>query len=125
MPNFIMFVRANERTEGPFPPKEIMAAEMAQMGVFNTSMTNAGVLVSCDGLLQSSKGARVHFSSSMSAAPTVTRGPFDTSSLVSGYWIIKTNTLDDAIEWAKKVPFKRDDEAVEIRQISTLEDFGV
>ena len=123
MPNFIMFVRANERTEGPFPPKEIMAAEMAQMGVFNDSMTEAGVLVSGDGLLQSSKGARVHFSSS--AAPTVTRGPFDASSLVSGYWIIKTDTLDDAIEWAKRVPFERDDEAVEIRQISTLEDFGV
>ena len=122
MPDFIMFVRANERNDGPFPPMEEMATKMAEMASFNKSMKEAGVLITANGLLQSSKGARVHFSST--AEPTVTRGPFDVSSLVSGYWLIKTDTLEDAIEWAKKVPFKRDDEAVEIRQISTPKDFA-
>ncbi|KAK1830629.1 hypothetical protein QBC39DRAFT_372673 [Podospora conica] len=122
MPNFIMFVRSNERNDGPFPDKKTLAAELDEMGAFNNALKQAGVLISANGLLQSSKSARVHFSSS--AAPTVTHGPFPPSEIVSGYWLIKTDSLDDAIHWAKQVPFKRDNEAVEIRQISTPKDFG-
>jgi hypothetical protein len=96
---------------------------MADMAVFNKAMQTAGVLIMGGGLLQSSKGARINFSSS--TEPAITLGPFDVSSLVSGYWHIKADTLKKAIEWAKKVPFKRDGEAVEIRQISTPKDFGL
>lgn len=106
MPNFIMFVRANDGNEGPqspppLPPSSVLTGELAKINTFTSSMAIAGVLVSGDGFSESSKGARVHFSSS--AAPTVTHGPFDAPSPVSGHWIIKTDTLDDAIEWAKKM----------------------
>lgn len=125
MPNFIMFVRANDGNEGPQsppPPSPFFRLDRRKINTFTSSMAIAGVLVSGDGFSESSKGARVHFSSS--AAPTVTHGPFDAPSPVSGHWIIKTDTLDDAIEWAKKAPFKRDNQVVEIREICTLQEFG-
>lgn len=107
----------------PLLSSTVLTGELAKLNTFTSSMAIAGVLVSGDGFSPSSKGARVHFSSS--AAPTVTHGPFDASEPVSGHWIIKTDTLDDAIEWAKQAPFKRDDQAVEVREICTLQEFGV
>lgn len=125
MPSFIMFVRANDGNKGPrvpLPSSSVLTGELAKVNTFTSSMAIAGVLVSGDGFSESSNGARVHFSSP--AAPTVTHGPFDAPSPVSGHWIIKTDTLDDAIEWAKKAPFKRDNQVVEIREICTLQEFG-
>jgi hypothetical protein len=124
MPKFGLFVRATATSEsGQFPPdsEELFKA----MGAFNNSLVEAGALIDADGFLPTSRGgARVHFTSKPGAEPAVTRGPFDPASLVSGYWIIKAASLDEAISWAKKVPFKADDAVVEVRQVAGEEDFG-
>jgi len=121
MPKFAMLVRATAVSEsGTFPPD--MTKLLEDMAAYNATLVDAGVLVAGDGFLPSSKGARVHFSSRI--APTVTHGPFEPSSLVSGYWIIKAADLDEAISWAKKVPFKTDESVVEVRQVAGEEDFG-
>ncbi len=48
---------------------------------------------------------------------------------MAGYWIIQAKSLEEAIEWAKRVPFEAGAEfgqegEIEIRQVFELEDFG-
>ena len=96
---------------------------LTEMAAYNDALLGAGVLLAGDGFLPSSQGARVRFSSSPDAEPSVEHGPFDVASLVSGYWILETESLEEAIGWAKKVPFRTDDAVVEVRRVSGVEDF--
>jgi hypothetical protein len=48
----------------------------------------------------------------------------NTTDLVSGYWIWKLNSLDEAIEWVKRCPNPmRETSDIEIRQLFEMEDF--
>ena len=115
---FMVIVKANPDTEaGKMPSTEMLAA----MGKFNEEMAKAGVIEAGEGLHPTVKGARVKY-----GAPeaSVTRGPFDISpDLISGFWLIKTASLDEAIAWMKRAPFESGAE-IEIRQIFAPEDFG-
>ena len=97
------------------------------MGKYNEELMKAGVLLDLSGLQPSSKGARVKFSN---GNRTVIDGPFaETKELVAGYWVIQVKSREEAIEWAKRVPFEpglqADGEAeIEIRPFFELEDFG-
>jgi hypothetical protein len=71
-------------------------------------------------LQASSKGARVKYAGTKR---TVIDGPFtETKELIAGFWLIQAKSKDEAIEWAKRVPFQEGE--VEVRQIFELEDFG-
>ena len=113
---FIIFVKSNEEAEkGVLPDKELFV----DMEKYNQKLKDAGVLITLDGLEPSSKGVRVSFSNSK---PTVADGPFPKSKeLVAGYWIIKVKSKEDAINWAKQIPFKGG--VVEVRQIQDITDF--
>jgi len=74
-----------------------------------------------EGLLPSSKGLRMKF---QGANRTITDGPFaETKELIAGFWLWKTNTRQEAIDWLKRAPFDGGVE-IELRQIASLEDFG-
>jgi hypothetical protein len=116
MGKFIIFVHASAESEkGKMPSTQ----EFAEMGAFNTELSNAGVLITADGLLQSAKGMRVTFSDT---EPQVQNGPFQLENLVSGFWILKLDNIEQAVAWAKKIPFKTG--SVDIRKIAGPEDFG-
>jgi len=53
-------------------------------------------------------------------------GPFENiSDLVSGYWIWKLNSLEEAIEWVKRCPNPMPESSeIEIRQLFEEEDFA-
>jgi hypothetical protein len=61
---------------------------------------------------------------------TVTEGPFaEAKEIVAGYWILQVKSMDEAIEWAKRLPFEAGGEPeaegeIEIRQLFELEEFG-
>ena len=75
-----------------------------------------------EGLKASSKGARVRFDKR--GKKTVTDGPFaETKELVAGFWLWQVKSMDEAIEWLKRAPF-RNGEEVEIRQVFEATDFG-
>jgi hypothetical protein len=114
---FMLQVRADRDSEaGVLPDKDMFAA----MVRFNEEMVNAGVMLAAYGLHPSSNGARVSFAG---AKRTVTEGPFpDPSELIAGFWIIKVESKQQAIDWAKRVPFLGG--MIEIRQIFEAEDFG-
>jgi hypothetical protein len=76
-----------------------------------------------EGLHPSSKGARVRLEG---ANRSVVRGPFPPANdLVAGFWIWKVATLDEAIEWARRIPNPDGAEAeVELRPVFEADDFG-
>jgi hypothetical protein len=57
---------------------------------------------------------------------TVVDGPFaETKELIAGFWLIQAKSLDEAIEWVKRVPSPLEGESeIEIRQVFEAEDFG-
>nr|MBF0681118.1 YciI family protein [Pseudomonas sp.] len=117
---FMVMIKANPQTEaGEMPSAEVLAA----MGRYNEELANAGVLLGGEGLQSSSKGVRVSFAEGQCS---VVDGPFaETRELVAGYWLFKTESLQQAIEWGKRCPQSAIGEAeIEIRQLFEAEDFG-
>jgi hypothetical protein len=113
----MMLVKASKESEAGVLPTQ---QELAEMGRYNEELVKAGVMLAGDGLQASSKGARVRFSG---GRPAVTDGPFaETKELVAGYWIIQVKSREEAIEWARRVPFQEGE--IEIRQVFEAEDFG-
>jgi hypothetical protein len=114
---YMVIVKATKETEAGILPSTDL---LNQMGKLNAEMVKAGVLLAGDGLQPSSSGARVRFEGSKR---TVVDGPFaETKELVSGFWILQVKSKDEAIEWAKRVPFTEGE--IEVRRISEAEDFG-
>ncbi|CAN7523422.1 YciI family protein [Pseudomonas sp. GL-B-26] len=118
---FMIIVKASQDSEaGVLPSKELMTA----MGNYNEELVKAGILIECDGLQPSSKGARVRFSGDQR---TVIDGPFaETKELIAGYWIWQVKSKQEAIEWVKRCPnpMPGTDAEIEIRQVYEAEDFG-
>jgi hypothetical protein len=115
---FMVIVKATEASErGEMPSTAMLEA----MGAYNEELVKAGILLDGDGLRPSSYGARVSFDEDGNA--TVLDGPFaETKELVSGYWVFEVSSREEAIEWARKAPFRGGE--LEIRPFSVPEDFG-
>ena len=114
-------VKANEESEAGRMPSEEM---LTQMGSFNEELVKAGVMLAGEGLLPSSKGARVRFGGSDDR--TVVDGPFaETKELIAGYWLLQVGTFEEAVEWMKRCPNPYEETGeIEIRQVAEAEDFG-
>lgn len=118
---FMVMVKASRQSEAGEMPSEQLLADMTK---FNEELVNAGVLLAGEGLHPSSKGARVRFSGDKR---TVIDGPFpETKELVAGYWIFKTKSMQEAVDWVKRCPnpMPGSEAEIEIRQIFEAEDFG-
>ena len=114
---FMLIVKASKESEAGVLPTE---QELAEMGTFNEEMVKQGVMLAGEGLQASSKGARVTFTN---GKPTVIDGPFtEAKELIAGFWLIQARSKEEAVEWARRAPFK--DGEIEVRQVFELEDFG-
>lgn len=101
---------------GTVPSAEAVSAMMK----YNEELQKAGILVGLDGLHPLSTGARVTFEG---GKPKVTDGPYvETKEVLGGYWMIRVNSKEEAIEWAKRCPASPN-ETIEIRQVQEMEDF--
>ncbi len=99
---------------------DLPADRVSEMMKYNQALQDAGVLLALDGLHPPASGARVSFAG---GKPKVTDGPFpEAKEVLGGYWIIRVNSQQEAIEWAKKCPAS-DNEVIEIRRVQEMEDF--
>jgi hypothetical protein len=114
----MVLVKATKQSEsGEFGPTD----EFVAMGLFNEKLVEAGVMLAADGLQPTSKGKRVAFDADGNT--TVIDGPFaETKELVAGFWIWEVASLDEAVEWIKRSPFR--DNEIELRKVFDAEDFG-
>jgi hypothetical protein len=117
----MVIVKASEESEAGVLPSEKVFAEM---GKFNEELVDAGLMLAGEGLHESAKGVRVHFSPG--GERTVTDGPFaETKELIAGFWIWKVSSMDEAIEWVRRMPNPNDEDThVEIRRVFETEDFA-
>ena len=119
----VMMMIKGDREPGHLPSGDFMA----QMERYNGELSRAGVLVDLAALHWSAEGVRVKFTA---GKRTVSEGPFgDAKGIVAGYWILQVKSLDEAIEWAKRLPFEAGGEPeaegeIEIRQVFEPEEFG-
>jgi len=116
----MVLIKATEQSEaGEMPSQELLE----QMTAFNEELVKAGVMLAGDGLHPSSKGVRVEFSG---RERKVIDGPFaETKELLAGYWLWQVKSLDEAIEWTKRIPNPTGEHGVvEIRPVFEADDFG-
>jgi hypothetical protein len=115
---FMMLVKASKDSEAGVLPDEKALSEMAK---YTEELVKAGALIAAERLQPSSKGARVRYANGKFS---VIDGPFaETKELVAGFCLIQANSRDEAIAWAKRVPFQEGE--VEIRPLFELTDFPV
>lgn len=116
----MVLVKATKDSEAGAQPSENLLTEM---GAFNEALVDAGMLLSGDGLHPSSRGVRVRLTG---AERVVVPGPFAaTPELVSGYWVWKVASMDEAIAWARRIPsLDGAPGEVELRPVLEAEDFG-
>ena len=116
----MVLVKATEQSEaGEMPSQELLE----QMTAFNEELAKAGVMLAGEGVHPSSKGVRVVFSGS---ERKVIDGPFaETKELLAGYWVWQVKSMDEAIEWVKRIPNPEGEHGVvEIRPVFEADDFG-
>jgi hypothetical protein len=116
----MVLIKATEQSEaGEMPSQELLE----QMTAYNEELVKAGVMLGGDGLHPSSKGVRVEFAGS---ERKVIDGPFaETKELLAGYWVWQVKSLEEAIEWVKRIPNPTGEHSVvEIRPVFEAEDFG-
>ena len=116
----MVLIKATEQSEaGEMPSQELLE----QMTAFNEELVKAGVMLAGEGLHPSSRGARVEFAGN---ERKVIDGPVaETKELIAGYWLWQVRSLDEAIEWVRRIPNPTGEHGVvEIRPVFEAEDFG-
>ena len=115
---YMVIVKATEDSEaGRLPTTE----ELTEMGAYNEELVKAGVMLAGEGLQASSTGVRIRYDAE--GKTTVVDGPFtETKELVAGFWILQVSSREEAVEWARKAPFRGGE--VEVRKVAEAEDFG-
>ena len=108
-----MVVQKNRTVDGCRP---LSPAQGAAMGSLMEEMGRAGVLLSAEGLEASAKGARIL---SEGGRPIVLDGPFtESKELLGGFVIVQAQTLQEAVEWAKRYFTEVGAEEVDVRPIA-------
>jgi hypothetical protein len=123
---FISMIKAGKDSEAGAPPDPRLIAAIGQL---SEEMARAGVLLASEGLLPSSKGARIHASG---GKLTVTDGPFsEAKELIGGYAILEAKSKAEAIELGKRFMKVHQDILgpawegdLEIRQLFDAADFA-
>ena len=97
------------------------ADEFVAMGKYNEELVKAGIMLAADGLAPTAEGKRVLYDDE--GASRVIDGPFaEAKELVGGYWIWQVSSMEEAVEWVKRAPFKAT--SVELRRIHEAADFA-
>ncbi len=90
------------------------------VGKYNQELINAGVLIAAEGLDVASEGVVVDHSAEV---PVVTDGPYgETKELFGGYYILNVASKEEAVEWAKRMPFTGPGIKTEIRRVTTIDE---
>jgi hypothetical protein len=112
----MMLVKATKDFEAGVFPDEKMLSEMAK---WTEELVKAGALLGCERLQPSSMGARVRYADGKF---TITDGPFaETKELIAGVCLIQVKSKEEAIEWARRVPFQEGE--IELRPLFEMTDF--
>ena len=113
---FMVILRGNKEIEVGALPTEQMFTDMIK---FNEELVDAGVMIGGEGLHPANEGVTITFKDGKA---TTAKGA--STGLIVGFWLWKLNSIDEAIDWVKRIPNAKDEHGtVEIRQIAETEEF--
>jgi len=115
----MILVKATEDSEKGMVLTPEVKKMMAEMEKYNDELRKAGVMITCDGLMESSKGKRVAFDGS---DRKVLDGPFaHPRELVAGFWLWNVKDMNEAVQWVKRCPNPMAGKSeIEIRPINDM-----
>jgi len=116
----MVMVKGTPADEGTTPTTE----EFAAMGAFNERLVKAGIMLDGAGLRPTARSTKIVFAA---GSTSVVDGPFtEAKEIVGGYWIWQVTSMEEAVAWAKQVPFDNSGryQALEIRPYAEEEDYG-
>jgi hypothetical protein len=100
---------------------EQMKAEMGRWDAYTQELKDAGAFVAGEGLQESATATTVRVGADDERI--VTDGPFaETKEQIGGFYLLECDDLDEALEWAKKVPVRGG--GIEVRPVMDYEAYG-
>jgi len=110
---YMLLIFSDERVWGEIDEEE-RSRLYAEYGVFTNELRESGALVTADQLQPSTTATTVQV---RDGDTLTTDGPFsETKEQLGGYYLIDVESLDEAIEWAAKIPSAKSG-AVEVRPV--------
>ena len=118
---YMIIVKATRYSEAGIKPSQ---ERVEAMKVYNEELAKAGVLLAEEKLYPSSSGMRITYSMPEDS-PNITVGPFaEARELVAGFTLIEVNSVDEAYEWAIRMPnlHRFGESEIELRQVYEAEE---
>lgn len=116
---YMLLIYSNERAEAQADPAELQVIMQGHEAVMEGTM-KAGILRAADPLHPTSTATTIRV---QNGKPIATDGPFaETKEQLGGYYILDCKDLDEAIQWAGRIPTacKGGSGCVEIRPIMEI-----
>ncbi|HKH22990.1 MAG TPA: YciI family protein [Solirubrobacterales bacterium] len=111
----------NDESQRTSVSDEEMQAISQAYGVLTQEMEQTGVLVAGEGLYPTQTATTVRV---RGGEKNVTDGPFaETKEQLGGFYVLDVKDLDEAIEWASKIPGAQSG-SVEIRPVMVFDEAG-
>lgn len=118
----MVMIKGTGADEHKIVPTEKMLTEM---GAYNEELVKAGIMLDGQGLKPSSEGVQLVFEG---GSTSVVDGPFtESKEIIAGYWVWQVDSLEEALEWARRCPSDPESglrEILEIRPLFEAGDFG-
>jgi len=101
--------------------EEEMAADMQRWSDYSKALVDAGAFVSGEGLQSSTTATILRV---QDGERLLTDGPFaETKEQIGGFYVIECKDLDEAIDWAAKLPSAQRGGVTEIRPVMAYEGY--
>ncbi|HWD09333.1 MAG TPA: YciI family protein [Actinomycetota bacterium] len=101
MPRYVALIYGSEAGRATASPEDV-AMMMKAYGEYTEAIQTAGVFDGGDGLQPTSTATTVRV---RGGEVSTTDGPFaETKEALGGFYVFKCKDLDEAIEWAAKIP---------------------
>src|SRR6266849_9022211 len=98
---YMLLICSDDKTQTP-PPRAEMEAMVQGHGRFTQELQAAGKMVMGERLRPDGDASRVRFKAGQRQ---VMDGPFtETKEALGGFYLIESNSKQEAVEWAKKIP---------------------
>ena len=117
-----MLILAGEEGGWDDVTPEQMKESMQRWSAFERELGDAGAFLAGERLQDSGTATTIRIQDD--GERIVTDGPFaETKEQVGGFYLLECENLDEALDWAKKVPLR--DGGIEVRPIMDYTQFGM
>jgi hypothetical protein len=118
---YMFLIHSDETFEMPAPDTAEFTAMMAQWAAYNQTLTDGGHFVSGANLVPSTATTQVV--KAFGQQPSVVDGPFiESKEQMGGYYLVRADDLDQALELAKAIPIPQ--ATIEVRPVAYRPDAG-